>query len=408
MKKINVDKIKPGLVLEKSVVNRDGRRLLGKGTRLTQKEIRVLKMWGIPEVVISLPKKTKTQQGPEVSAAEKKAKRFLLAWFKKNDLKNPVIRAVYEICLNRILAGNFDQTFVFKSEKKPNRIKADQIKSATEIDQLLNQDLKLPALPTIFSEISEAIQDPKCSGKDIADIVSKDPSLSATLLKIVNSAYYGLAEKVESLHYAAMALGTNQVSSLAMGITMVNHFRGIENPSANMESFWRHSMGCAIAARTLASQVKGVVPERVFIGAMLHDIGWLIFLHTCPKECNLAFQKARMLGLNLYQVEQKYFGMNHAEFGGRLAEQWNLSDHLIGLIKHHHDQFKSSPPVEVALVYVVNWLVDAIGIGFSGEKMMPKLNMRAWNVLGIPESALGLVVKQIDRQIAETIKFFYE
>lgn len=410
MKRISVDIISPGMVLAQDVTNREGRRLLPSDLTLTQKEIRILKMWGVPEVIVTDGAAERRIDEPERNPEElKKATRFLQGWFEKNNLRNPVIKTVYDICLDRYIKNEFHPCYVFDEEKDTKKVSAPvSIKSVDEIQALLNDDLKLPSLPTIFSEINEAVKNPKCSGKDIAGIVSKDPSLSATLLRIVNSAYYGLSERVESLNYAAMVLGTHQVSALALGITVINHFKGIENPNAHMESFWRHSVGTAIAAKTLASQVKGVSAERVFIGGMLHDIGWLVFLYTCPDECNLVFNKAQVLGLNLFQVEQKYFGINHAAFGSKMAEKWNFPEKLAKLIHHHHDRFKTIPEKEVALVYFANWLVDSIGIGFSGEKMMPALSMAAWKTLELPKSVLNSTVKQIDRQIAETIKFFYE
>ena len=406
---VSVDKIRPGMILATDVANREGRHILPGGTEITSKEIRILKMWGISQVSIRDVKPEKGSETQERDSGDvEAAKTFLNGWFKNNSRKNSLIQTLYDLCLERVLENRFHQSPVFGREKEIQSGKTNSIRSAAEIQTLLKDDLKLPALPTIFSEINAAVQNPKCSGKDIADIVSKDPSLSATLLRIVNSAYYGLGEKVESLHYAAMALGTHQVSSLALGITVVNHFKGIENPNANMEAFWRHSVGCAIAAKALASRVKGVSPERVFIGGMLHDIGWLVFLQACPAECNLAFKKARLLGLNLYQVEQKYFGMTHAVFGSRLAGMWEFPERLAGLIRHHHDQFKTIPEKEVALVYFANWLVDALGIGFSGEQMMPRLNVNAWKALQLPVTELAPVVRQIDRQIIETIRFFYD
>ena len=175
-----------------------------------------------------------------------------------------------------------------------------------------------------------------------------------------------------------------------------------------MQSFWRHSVACGITAKTLATHVKGVVAERVFIGGLLHDIGRLIFLNIYPDEFNSLLNKSQSLGLFLYQVEPKYFGYTHAQFGGLLAKTWNFSDRISQLIHHHHDNFKTAPPKEVAVVYVSNWLVNAIGIGSSGENGLPRLNMNAWKVLGIQESLLQSIVKQIDRQIVEAVRFFYE
>lgn len=410
MKKINVNRIKPGMILDQDVVNRDGRRLLLKNMVLAQKEIRTLKMWGIPEIMIQ-EEPHKDIQTPKKGnlKANKRTRGFLDRWFCNNDIKNPVIELLYDICMDRIEKNQFEIAALPGKDMAADSSSAEyKFKPVKDIQNLLNDDLKLPALPTIFSEINDAIKNPKCSGKDIAAVVSKDPSLSATLLKIVNSAYYGLHEKIESLQYAAMVLGTLQVSSLALGITVINYFKGITDQRVNMQSFWRHSVGCGIAAKTIATHVKDVVSERVFIGGMLHDIGRLIFLNIYPNQFNSLFNKSQRLGLFLYQAEPEYFGMTHARFGSLLAKTWNFSDRISQLIHHHHDNFKTTPPKEIALVYFSNWLVNAIGIGASGEKGLPALNMNAWAALEISESNLESIVKQVDRQIVESVKFFYE
>ena len=409
MKKLNVYKVKPGMILEEDVVSSQGRRLFSKNLKLTQKEIRTLKMWGISEVIIQTVVQKKDQIKPENKRNDtKKSKEFMNKWFQKNDIENPVVEAVYHICIDRFEKNQFEMPSLFEKESKKEQLSEETPKVVENIHQLLEDDIKLPSLPTIFSEINEAIKNPKCSGKDIADIVSKDTSLSATLLKIVNSAYYGLSEKVESLHYAAMALGTQQVSSLALGITVIKYFKGISDKRVNMQSFWNHSIASAIASKTFALHVKGADSDRVFIGGLLHDIGRLIFLNYYPDICNSLVKKAKILDLFYYQLEPKYFGMTHGKFGGLLAKNWNFSDKISQLIHHHHTQFKKVPPKEVGLVYISNWLVTAIGIGSSGENGLHQLNINAWKSLNISESVIEPVVKQIDRQIVEAVKFFYE
>ncbi|NOX34629.1 MAG: HDOD domain-containing protein [Deltaproteobacteria bacterium] len=410
MKKVNVYKIKPGMILGRDVKNRDGRLLFLKDLKLAQKEIRTLKMWGIPEIFIQIEsqKEEQTETGSKLKD-NKRTRQFLDNWFGNNDLKSPVIEMLYDICLSRLKNNQFEIPSFFEKKDDPAKLQpGKKIKPVKNIQRLLEDKLKLPSLPTIFSEINEAVQSPKCSGKDIAAIVSKDTSLSATLLKIVNSAYYGLGEKVESLNYAAMALGTRQVSSLALGITVINYFKGISDQRINMQSFWRHSIACGIAAKTLAAHVKGAVPDRVFIGGLLHDIGRLIFLNIYPAEFNALLNKSQILGAFLYQVEPECFGMDHARFGSLLAKTWNFSGKISRLIHHHHDDFKKEPPREVAIVYFANWLVNAIGIGSSGENGLPPMNINAWKVLDMPETMLESIVKQIDRQIVEAVKFFYE
>ncbi|MCF6249217.1 MAG: HDOD domain-containing protein [Desulfobacula sp.] len=410
MKKLNVNKVVPGMILGQDVINTDGRLLFSKDLELTQKEIRTLKMWGIPEIFIDLKSHKDSQEDiGNGSKDNPQTRQFLDNWFCNNDLKNPVIETIYNLCIDRLGNNLFEFASLPGNKKKTSRPHNDmKIKPVKDIHLLIEDDIKLPALPTIFSEINEAIKNPKCSGKDIAAIVTKDPSLSATLLRIVNSAYYGLGQKVESLEYAAMALGTRQVSSLALGITVINYFKGISDSRINMQSFWRHSVACGIAAKTFATHVKGVVAERVFIGGLLHDIGRLVFLNFYPLECNSLVKHSLSSGSFLYRLEPKHFGMTHARFGSLLAKNWNFSNRISQLIQHHHDDFKKTPPKEIAVVAVSNWLVNAIGIGSSGENELPALNMSAWKSLGVPESLLDSIIKQIDRQIVEAVKFFYE
>ncbi|MBA3012641.1 MAG: HDOD domain-containing protein [Proteobacteria bacterium] len=402
------------MVLGREVVNRDGRRLFDAGIILSEKMIRALKMWGILEVTIpkdGIPEELTPQNPPpgrtRLDTGEKKA--VLARHFRHNDLENSVVKDIYALSFERIETCPEVLNFLLEPSKKGSE-KSDVHDQypVNGIHSLLADEIKLPSLPTIFSEINAAIKNPSFSGKDIADIVSKDTSLSATILKIVNSAYYGFNEPVESLAYAAMALGSRQVCSLALGITVINYFKGLPGNRINMQSFWRHSVACGITAQILASHVEKVNKERVFIGGLLHDIGQLVFLCYYPRTAGIAFGQAGKLDLSPHQVEPRYFGVTHAVFGGLIADKWNFSTHISAQIRHHHDDFKEKPPREIAIVYFSNWLVNALGIGSSARYNLPRLNMNAWQSLGISHRVLEPVIRQLDRQLVEAIKFFYE
>ncbi len=424
MNLVNVFTAKPGMVLARSVKNKDGRHLMDAGTHLGENEIRILKMWGILEIMVQpgsgdaadtvgvpVGQPAGNSAGDKIDESGGKVNAFLAKWFRQNSLKDPVVREViplvkvwfesdpgaFETLLGRLKASKVKQTkqrVVEGEDPDPSRLLADNV--------------KLPALPQIYSEINAAVKNPKCSGKDIADIVSKDTGLSATLLKIVNSAYYGFPEKIDSLAYAGMALGTRQICSLAMGITVINYFKGMPGTVLDMEAFWRHSVGCGIMARNLATHIQGVNGERVFIGGLLHDMGRLVFLNHFPETSGRAMAQACKLSLSLHQVEHRYFQMDHADFGSQLAEAWNFSPKISALIRDHHMAFKEPPDKEVAIVYFANWMASALGIGFSGEVILPKLNKKAWDAMEISPSALVPVIRQMDRQITEAVRFFYE
>ena len=379
------------------------------GTLLGEKEIRILRMWGILEVDVedAGPGRGKGAGGPggnpEVAA-------FMARWFSDNRLEKPMVKEIYDLCGEwfaanpEVFSSHCSRLRAFDARKKES-IPPDIVASP---ETLLSNAMTLPTLPRIYSEITTAVNDPKCSGKDIAEIVSKDTSLSASLLKIVNSAFYGTSEKVDSLHYAAMALGTRQISSLAMGITVIKYFKGMPQNILDMEAFWRHSLGCAITARNLSSRVSGANSERTFIGGLLHDIGRLIFFSHFPEAAAAALSKAARLQLSLDKTEPMFFRISHGEFGSRLAENWRFPPEITTLIRRHHADSGSGMSREEAVVYFANWLTTALGIGSTGALVLPRLNSGIWELMEIPVSALVPVIRQTNRQLTEAIRFFYE
>lgn len=410
MNLVSVFKAMPGMVLARDVKNKDGRHLIDAGTPLGAKEIRTLKMWGVLEISVQanasgeLDSSQKTAQNKDG-----KVNAFLVKWFRHNKLKDPVVNDIYDICQDWFESHpDLLKDLLVRLNTRPGKQAGEKTDSQADPSGLLADNVKLPALPKIYSQINAAVQDPRCSGKDIADIVSKDTSLSATLLKIVNSAYYGFPEKIDSLAYAAMALGTQQICTLAMGITVINYFKGMPETALDMEAFWKHSVGCAITAKSLTTHVAGVNPERVFIGGLLHDMGRLVFLNHFPGAAGSALFQARKLNLSLFQVEPRHLQMTHAQFGSQLSESWNFSSEISALIRDHHGDFKETPGKEVAIVYFSNWLVTALGIGSSGEIALPRLDMKAWEAMDVSPGALVPVIRQMDREIMEAIRFFYE
>jgi len=402
MNLVNVFEAEPGMILAQAVKNKDGRHLMNAGTLLGEKEIRTLRMWGILEVDAVSGGKASTVRsdtGEEIDD-------FLGIWFRHNDTNDPVVKAVVD------LAGGWFgrhpdifQSLVFRL-KSPLEDAAGDV-TAVDPVSLLEDNVKLPSLPQVYFEIDAAAKDPRCSGKEISDIVSKDTSLSATLLKIVNSAYCGFREKIDSLSYAAMALGTDQICTLAMGITMINYFKELPGKAPDMKAFWHHSLGTAVLARNLATHISGVDGEQVFTGGLLHDIGRLVFFTYYPDAGGAALTMAGKQNRDLVRVEPEFFTLDHAEFGSLLADTWNFPPRISGMIRDHHMAFNRAPDREVAVVSFSNWLISALGIGFSGDLTLPALNKHAWAAMGISPGALVPVLRQTDRQIEEAVRFFY-
>ena len=118
---------------------------------------------------------------------------------------------------------------------------------------LVGEDTQLASLPNIFMEITDVLSDPRSSAINIANVISKDPSLSAKLLKIVNSAFYNFPSRIDTISRAVMIIGSKQLSALALGTSIIRIFQDIPSDLVNMKSFWEHSLACGIGARMIAS-----------------------------------------------------------------------------------------------------------------------------------------------------------
>jgi HD-like signal output (HDOD) protein len=139
--------------------------------------------------------------------------------------------------------------------------------------ELLKGYVEVSSLPMIHVRLDEAINNPKKSLADIANIIREDPGLTARLLRIVNSAFYNFPTKVETISQAVTIVGNQQLSALALATSAMNMFRGIPGNLVSMDSFWRHSVGCGLAARVVATYRREPNAERFFVAGMLHDIG---------------------------------------------------------------------------------------------------------------------------------------
>jgi HD-like signal output (HDOD) protein len=144
------------------------------------------------------------------------------------------------------------------------------------IQELFQEETLIPSLPEIFYQLKQAIDDPESSFDEIGKIVGNDPGLTARLLKIVNSAFFGFPQQVETISQAIGIIGREQLSDLVISTVVMNQFNNIPQSSLNMESFWKHSIACGLSAQNLALAIGEANLERYFVAGLLHDIGRLV------------------------------------------------------------------------------------------------------------------------------------
>jgi len=278
------------------------------------------------------------------------------------------------------------------------------------ITELIQEDDQLATLPDIFYRLNAAIEDPDCTFDDIGEIISIDPGLTARLLRIVNSAFYGFSTQVETVTHALTIIGTDQLAQLVLATSVMGQFKGIPGDLLDMDSFWRHSIATGLAARSIAALSGEYNVERFFVAGLLHDIGRLVFCIKAPEETGNIFKQAEASGKLLCIEEQKTFGFDHAELGGELLKAWNLPERLVESVCFHHAREKSKTyPQETAVVNLADLITYSMKLGSSGEVVIPPAESRSWEIIGLPESLyLPMIKEKVEVQYDDVVGVFLQ
>lgn len=277
---------------------------------------------------------------------------------------------------------------------------------AIKIDDLVVPWAASP--PILYYQLREKLDNPDTTFDELAAVIKTDPAMSARLLKIVNSAFYGLGEKVDTLTHALSIVGTEQLTDLALAAIVTSKFQGIPRDLINMETFWMHSIGCGIAARRIARQVPGVESEKMYLGGMLHDIGSLIFFKESPEVAKKILLRCKESGEHLFKVEKEVLGYDHAEVGALLLTEWKLSEQLVEMVRYHHQPSKAEDSImETCIIARADALVYELEIGSSGEPGVPELDPKVAEMIPISEEEISALKEEIIEQIDDTVRKFF-
>lgn len=413
---VNIAEIKPDMVLADDLRHNNGRFLLSKGSKLTSKNIRIFKMWGVIEANIegvtqsAVEENVISQIEPAiVEEAEKKVHKH----FVHTNLEYPAIYELFRCCkirtVNEIKSKDSVEIFNIQDLTSSNEIEDTIVEDTTppvNPVELIQQDINLPTLPTVFMQINDTLQNPTSSAIDISKVIGKDINLSAKLLKIVNSTFYGFPSKIDTLTRAVTVLGTRQLSTLAMGINILTAFDNIPDCLIDMKSFWMHSIACGTISRIIANYQGIQNTERLFLAGLIHDIGRLVLYNYSPINARNAIQKARGNNRLLYELEHETMNCDHTTIGALLLKKWKLPKSLENAVKYHHSPKNSRDPLEPAIVHLADIMTIALGIGSSGERLVPPLEPEAWECIGLSPNILSLTIDQLDNQLEEILRVF--
>jgi len=235
-----------------------------------------------------------------------------------------------------------------------------------DIDTLIDEVVTLPSMPDAVARITELINDPECSLSDVGRVVSTDPAIAFKMLRLVNSAYYGMQQEVTSVDHAVVLLGAKVIKNLVLSATI------FETIGSGAERFLRHCVACGVAMKALAAQGPLAEhlgsPDEAFIYGLIHDIGKVFLEEYMPDEFEDVGTLAQEKSLTSRDAERRVIGVDHAALGARLAEKWRLSRPIIQAIGGHHDLDACEEEFRplAATLSIADYLVSMCGMEAHG------------------------------------------
>lgn len=266
------------------------------------------------------------------------------------------------------------------------------------VRKLVERIQGLPTLPSLLHNINQMILNPRTSAKEVAQVISSDPSLTSKVLRVVNSSFYGFPNRITTITHAIVILGFNTIKSIVLSSTIFDVFRRAPRPGDPFDrlEFWKHSIGCGAAAKVLGRRLQYPMLEELFIAGLLHDVGKIVLDQFLPETFDEVLRLVRQKNLLIVEAEAQILGATHADVGAWLFERWNLSRGLVETTRcHHNPALASENPRFTEIIHVADVLVRALRFGNGGDARIPRIQEGAWK-------SLGLRLEDFDELLAET------
>jgi putative nucleotidyltransferase with HDIG domain len=261
---------------------------------------------------------------------------------------------------------------------------------------------KMPTLSPLTHKIIQIANDKTSSAQDLTDVIQLDPVLTAKVIKMVNSAYFGLPQKVKSLKQAIVMLGLNTVKNVALSSSFAGNVKIKEKTNLTQDDFWQHSLGVAVASKLIAKElgVDAQYLEEYFIAGLIHDIGKVLINNFFSKEMNQILELSSEKKMPITEVEKQVLKLSHEEIGIAIGKKWNFESPLLFAVgRHHVPVLTGSSAIFSMIVCIADTFVKILQIGFSGNYKIDPVQEDVWNALQIDEERIFSVLTPITEEI---------
>lgn len=268
-----------------------------------------------------------------------------------------------------------------------------------EIRRVVEKITSLPTLPGIVTRITRMLDNPETTASEVGKEISQDQVLSAKVLKLVNSGFYGFSQPISTIPHAMVLLGFGVVKTLVMSTTVLDMM------AQSMAGLWQHSLCCARTCGVIARHLEMDEPEEISVTGLLHDLGKVVLEQHLKEDFDKIRQMVEERNILFYEAEEEVLGATHAMVGAWLLDRWQLPSNIVDPIRHHHDFHPSRQHVErTAVVHLADILVRAEAYGSGGDRRIPAVSGPAMETLKIKVTDLQDLMDSMAHEMKDVIR----
>ena len=282
------------------------------------------------------------------------------------------------------------------------------------VDNAISGISHIATLPEITLKIIELVEDPTSTAQDLHNIISNDQALCSRILKVVNSAFYGLPRQIGSINRAIVLLGLNAVKNIAIAASLTKLFRGGEIcPQFAARDLWTHSIAVAAGSKLICDELKMGLADEAFLAGLIHDIGIMVEVQAMRHELvtvfeEMTFDDDNVPTCNMREIETRILGADHQAFGAGLCDAWKFPQSFSYVTGHHHDptELPESNRTLTSIVYVADRLSGLADYGFRGDLESLEIGSDALDEIQLSAEKLAVIKSNLPDAFEEIEAMF--
>ncbi|MDB5989421.1 MAG: signal transduction protein [Herbaspirillum sp.] len=265
----------------------------------------------------------------------------------------------------------------------------------------------LPSLPIVVLELMRNLNDDASDTNRLAAKIAQDQALSAKVLRLANSSFYGMQRKVGTIQQAITILGFTSVRALVTASAVISRYQQSKDSPLDFPAFWRHSIGTALCAKTLAKKLS-LNQDHAFLTGLLHDIGRLVLVTYSASHYQAVIAYRTEHDCYLFEAERAVLDLDHTMVGRAIMEHWKFPPLILDAVEHHHFLAGENIMGLIAIVNLADCIAHGLDLSADAADLVPPLSASGWRKLNISETDLMDVFRETERQFEEACSILIE